>query len=158
MDLKTEALNEVEVTRHFFARTTECLEDADSAFQPAPGMMTVAGQVAHAAHAIDWFREGAFTGNWDMDWEAQAVETAKITSLTTARRWLEDAWGRLREAVTTATPDQLAATLPDNPILPGRPLYHVVESIVDHTGHHRGALAVYARLLGKVPKMPYGED
>ncbi len=24
-----------------------------------------------------------------------------------------------------------------------------------HTAHHRGALAVYARLLGKVPAMPY---
>ncbi|MCF8432232.1 MAG: DinB family protein [Melioribacteraceae bacterium] len=33
----------------------------------------------------------------------------------------------------------------------------VVGAIADHSAHHRGALAVYARLAGKVPKMPYGE-
>jgi hypothetical protein len=27
----------------------------------------------------------------------------------------------------------------------------------DHTAHHRGALTVYSRLLGKVPKMPYAD-
>jgi uncharacterized damage-inducible protein DinB len=27
---------------------------------------------------------------------------------------------------------------------------------VEHTAHHRGALTVYSRLLGKVPPMPYG--
>jgi uncharacterized damage-inducible protein DinB len=28
--------------------------------------------------------------------------------------------------------------------------------MVEHTAHHRGALTVYSRLLGKVPLMPYG--
>jgi hypothetical protein len=31
----------------------------------------------------------------------------------------------------------------------------VVSGIVDHTAHHRGSLAVYARLIGKEPLMPY---
>jgi len=31
----------------------------------------------------------------------------------------------------------------------------VIGAISDHTAHHRGALTVYARLLGKEPKMPY---
>ncbi len=31
----------------------------------------------------------------------------------------------------------------------------IVVPIVDHTAHHRGALTVYVRLLGKVPKMMY---
>jgi len=31
----------------------------------------------------------------------------------------------------------------------------VINAIVDHTAHHRGALSVYARLPGKVPMMPY---
>ena len=29
------------------------------------------------------------------------------------------------------------------------------QGLVDHTAHHRGALAVYARLVGKTPSMPY---
>ncbi len=31
----------------------------------------------------------------------------------------------------------------------------MISAITDHTSHHRGALSVYARLLGKVPAMPY---
>ena len=31
----------------------------------------------------------------------------------------------------------------------------IVVPIVDHTGHHRRALTVYTRLLGRVPKMMY---
>jgi uncharacterized damage-inducible protein DinB len=27
--------------------------------------------------------------------------------------------------------------------------------MVEHTAHHRGALTVYSRLLGKVSQMPY---
>jgi len=38
----------------------------------------------------------------------------------------------------------------------GRPLFEIIGAMVEHTAHHRGALAVYTRLLGKVPPMPYG--
>ena len=38
----------------------------------------------------------------------------------------------------------------------GQPIGDIVWSIVEHTAHHRGALTVYSRLLGKVPIMPYG--
>lgn len=158
MDLKAEALYEIEATAKFFDRSTRCLTEEDSGFRPTPEMMTVAGQVAHAAQTIDWFREGGLSDNWQMDFEAAAGETAKIDSLATARTWMADAWGRLRQAVEASSNEELAAILPDNPILPGRPRYHTIEGIVDHTGHHRGALSVYARLLGKTPDMPYGED
>lgn len=158
MDLKREALSEIDSTRKFFDRTTRCLAEEDSTFRPRPQMMSTAGQMAHAAQVIDWFREGAFDASWNMDFEAAVAETEKVDSLATARKWMADAWQRLRERVEAASQDELAATLPDNPILPGRPRYHVVEAIVDHTGHHRGALAVYARLLGRVPEMPYAED
>ena len=46
----------------------------------------------------------------------------------------------------------------DNPILGARPRYYLVSAITDHTAHHRGVLAVYARLLGRTPDMPYGDD
>ena len=42
-------------------------------------------------------------------------------------------------------------------IMTGAPKMAIVGAIADHTAHHRGSLAVYARLLGKEPKMPYGE-
>lgn len=50
----------------------------------------------------------------------------------------------------------LYAPIPDDRIMPGSPRIAVISGIVDHTAHHRGSLAVYARLLGKEPPMPYG--
>ena len=45
----------------FFTRTTSCFTDADSAFAPEEGMLTVSQQIAHVAHTFDWFIEGAFS-------------------------------------------------------------------------------------------------
>jgi uncharacterized damage-inducible protein DinB len=39
----------------------------------------------------------------------------------------------------------------------GAPKMAVIAAVADHTSHHRGSLAVYARLLSKTPQMPYGE-
>lgn len=158
MNLKTEALNEIQVTRQFFNRSTRCLQEGDSSFRPHTETMTMAAHVAHVAQTLDWFRAGAFDGSWRMDFDVLQAETNVAPSLEKAREDVEAAWGRLREAVEAASEAELAETLPDNPILPGRPRYHVIEAIVDHTAHHRGALAVYARLAGRVPEMPYGED
>jgi uncharacterized damage-inducible protein DinB len=38
----------------------------------------------------------------------------------------------------------------------GQPITDIVWAMVEHTAHHRGALTVYSRELGKVPVMPYG--
>ena len=37
----------------------------------------------------------------------------------------------------------------------GAPRLALVTGLGDHTAHHRGVLAVYARLCGRVPAMPY---
>ena len=49
------------------------------------------------------------------------------------------------------------ALLPAGPIMGGDPRFVIFGALTDHTAHHRGALTVYARLLGKVPPMPYME-
>lgn len=155
--LQQEALAEIAATRKFFDRTTSVFDEADSGFRATPETMTVAAMVAHVAQTLDWFREGGFEDRWRLDWEAMAAETAGVASLAAARRWLDEAWERLRAAVEAMPEAKLAETIAENPILPARPRYHVIEGVVDHTGHHRGALAVFARLRGKVPPMPYGE-
>jgi uncharacterized damage-inducible protein DinB len=158
MDLKTEALADIEATRKFFDRTTRALEEADAGFSPTPETMTVTAQVAHVAQSIDWFRAGGFEDRWRMDWEAMAAELGRIQTLAAARRWLDEAWGRLRAAVEAMPEAKLAEPIAANPILPPRPRAYTVTGIADHTAHHRGSLAVYVRLLGKVPAMPYGDD
>jgi uncharacterized damage-inducible protein DinB len=152
------ALAELAATRKFFDRTTSVLTEADSGFRAAPATMTVASMVAHVAQTLDWFRAGAFDDDWRMEFEAMSAETEAVTSLAAARRWLAEAWQRLEARVAAADDALLAAPMADNPILGARPRGSVVAAITDHTAHHRGSLAVFARLLGRVPPMPYAEE
>jgi len=158
MDLKTEALSTLDATRRFFDRTTRCLDESDSSFRATPATMSVASQVAHVAQVADWFREGAFDDRWRMDFDVLIAETDAATSLAGARAELDAAWKRLRDRVAASSEAELAEPMPDNPILQSVPRVHVVAALVDHVAHHRGALAVYARLIGRVPEMPYADD
>jgi uncharacterized damage-inducible protein DinB len=158
MQLKPEALSTLDATRRFFERTTRCLDEGDSTFRARPETMSVASHVAHVAQVADWFRAGAFDDDWNMDFAGQQEITDRVASLAEARRWFDEAWQRLRSRVEAASEEELAQPMPDNPILQNRPRVHVVAAIVDHVAHHRGALAVYARLVGKFPEMPYAGD
>lgn len=140
----------------FFNTSTSCLTEADSDFAPAEGTWTVAQQVAHAARTIDWFVEGAFRPEgFDMDFDRHVEESSRVRSLQAARAWLEAAFARAREAFGTKSDAELSQPLPAGPVMGGVPRWDVVSAIGDHTAHHRGALTVYSRLLGKVPAMPY---
>jgi hypothetical protein len=92
MSLAEQAVGELAATREFFNRSTGNLTDAHSSFAPAVGMMTAAQQIAHAAHTIDWFIEGAFRPEgFDLNFEAQAAEYNAVTSIADARAWFERA-------------------------------------------------------------------
>jgi uncharacterized damage-inducible protein DinB len=120
-------------------------------------MMTAAHQVAHTAQTIDWFVEGASRPEgFDLDFEKHAKGVAQVASLSVARQLLEKAFANAIEFVRSRSADQLAQPLPPGPVMGGQPISDIVWSMVEHTAHHRGALTVYSRLLGKVPPMPYG--
>lgn len=155
MDLKANALHEIDATLRFFETSTRLLDESDSTFAPTPEMMTVAQQVAHTGMTADWFLAGAFDDHWDMDFEGEGKKVAAFTSLEVARALLRGAFARLRERIAASSQEELAGLLPDNPILGAVPRYDIVEALIDHTAHHRGALTVYTRLRGKVPPMPY---
>jgi uncharacterized damage-inducible protein DinB len=119
-------------------------------------MMTAAQQVAHAAQTIDWFIEGAKRPEgFDLDFAKLAGELAKVTSLAAARQMLETAYANAVRFLRSQTPEQLAQPLPAGPVMGGQPISDIVWGMVEHTAHHRGALTVYSRMLGKVPPMPY---
>jgi uncharacterized damage-inducible protein DinB len=144
-------------SQDFFNRSTRVLEEADSQFCPHEGMMTVAQQVAHAAQTLDWFIQGASRPEgFDLDFAAHAKELASIASLAAARAWLDKAYANAIQFLRSHSPEELAAPLPAGPVLGGQPIAGVVWAMVEHTAHHRGALTVYSRLLGKTPPMPYG--
>lgn len=145
-------------SREFFERSTSVLTDEHEGFRPREEMLTVAQQVAHAASSVDWFTEGAFSSEgFDLDFEAQARWVAEQSSLSGARTHLGEAFDRAIERFGAAAEDALRKALPPGPIMGGKPRWSVVSGVEEHTAHHRGSLAVYARLLGLVPPMPYAE-
>jgi len=118
--------------------------------------MTVAQQVAHAAQTIDWFVEGASQSQgFDLDFAKHAKALESATSLAAARQSLEAAFANAIHFIGARSAEDLAGPLPPGPVMGGQPITDIVWAIVEHTAHHRGALTVYCRLLGKVPPMPY---
>ena len=148
-------VKELESTQKFFKTTLSVFTPDDEGFAPFPELYTVAGQVAHAADSIDWFIEGAFGDGWDLEFDASIAKAKAVTSLDEAKEWLDRAFANAIAVVGAASDETLFESIPDTRIMGGAPRAAVVSGIVDHTAHHRGSLAVYARLVGKEPMMPY---
>jgi uncharacterized damage-inducible protein DinB len=149
--------NQLLASQDFFQRSTRVLEEADSGFRPRADMMTVAQQVAHTAHTIDWFIEGAARPEgFDLDFAKMAAVIDAVTSLEAARKMLATAYANAVQFLRSKSPADLARPLPPGPVMGGQPISDIVWAMVEHTAHHRGALTVYSRELGKVPPMPYG--
>ena len=155
MTLSEGLVKELESTRTYFKRTLSAFDMEDEGFAPSPELYTVAGHVAHAADSVDWFIEGAFGEGWDMDFEGLIAKAKDVTTLQDATEWFDRAFENAITVVGAASDDVLYGRIPDARIMDGAPRLAVISGIVDHTAHHRGSLAVYARLVGKEPPMPY---
>lgn len=154
--MKEVLLAQLDLAQEYFDRSTASLTEEDSAFAPAEGLFTVAQQVAHAAHTIDWFFAGAFDPNgFDMGFEDHDRQIRGMTSLTEARAWLHRALDNGRALVRDKTEAEWSAPIVDGVVMGGMPRTTIFGGITDHTAHHRGALTVYARLLRKTPPNPY---
>jgi uncharacterized damage-inducible protein DinB len=105
---------------------------------------------------VEWFIEGASREEgFDTNWEAHAKLIMQVTSLKAALEWVDRAYAAAVKYVEETDTAWLESPLPPGPIMGGAPRYSSLASVTDHTAHHRGALSVYTRLLGKVPPMPY---
>jgi uncharacterized damage-inducible protein DinB len=147
---------QLKASQDYFNRSTRVLEESDSEYCPSAGMMTAAQQVAHAAQTLDWFVLGASRPEgFDLDFEKHAKEVAAFKSLDAARKWLDESYGKSIAFFDSKQPEELEKPLPEGPVMGGLPISEVAWAMIEHTAHHRGALTVYSRMLGKVPVMPY---
>jgi uncharacterized damage-inducible protein DinB len=154
--IKQGLFGQLAAMKEYFDRSTRVLEEADSTFAPKEGMFTTAQQVAHVAQTIDWFMAGAFAeGGFSMDFETMDKDVRAVTSLTAARAWIERACTAAKAGIEAHSDGDWMAALSPGPIMGGLPRFVIFGAITDHSAHHRGALTVYSRLLGKVPPMPY---
>lgn len=146
----------IKAAHEFFNRSTAIFDDGDSAFAPKPEMLSVAYHIAHVALCVDWFVDGAFSPKgFDMDFEKMHNETLKFTTVTAARAEIERAFKAAIDFVNSKSTAEMMTPMAPNDIMGQVPRVAFLSALTDHTAHHRGSLAVYARLLGKVPPMPY---
>ena len=157
--LKDRLVAELQTTHQFFLTSMSCLTEADSTYSPKKKeMFTVAQQVMHVAQTVNWFIDGAFGPNgFDLNFDRHLTETKECTSLAQAIEAFTQATENAIETIRHMSETELTQPLSEGPIMAGVPKMAVISSISEHTAHHRGALTVYSRLLGKVPPMPYGE-
>lgn len=149
-------VQELNSSKEFFDRGTRALTEEDSDFSPEEGMMTPAQHVAHVAQTIEWFLEGATRPEgFDLDFDAHMKTVKDVTSLAKAREWHLRAHEKAVATIGAMSEETLCGKLPEGLVMGGMPKSAVVGAMVEHTAHHRGALAVYTRLLGKEPPMPY---
>lgn len=149
-------LGEISAMAEYFDRSTRPLTEADSTYAPQAGLFTVSQVVAHVAQTVDWFINGAFAAEgFSMDFEAMDKEVRAITSLDHARVWFARSVAKAKATLEDKPEAEWSMSLPPGPIMGGLPRAAVLGACTDHTAHHRGALTVYTRLLGKVPPMPY---
>jgi len=156
--MKEGLIEQLKSLRQFFLNTISCLTEEDSGYAPQEEMYTVSQMVGHTAHTVEWLMEGAFGSNgFDLNFENYAERMKQHSSLTKSIAYFEKAVEQAIQTIQNVSDEELVALLPQGPVLGGAPKIVVVGAIADHTAHHRGALSVYARLLGKTPQMPYGE-
>jgi uncharacterized damage-inducible protein DinB len=142
----------------FFGRTCSVFGEDDSRYAPTPGQLSVAQHVAHVAQTIDWFIDGAFrpTG-FDLDFAAHHAAVRRVESLAEAFAWLARSVDAATADLEARSEAELTAPIAAGPVMGGEPRAAIIGAIAEHMAHHRGALSVYARLLGYAPPIPYGD-
>ena len=154
--MKQGIIEQLKTQEKFFLNTISYLTEKDSSFSPNEEMYTVAQHIGHAAETIDWFLEGAFDEKgFDMNFENYAERMKKYSSFDESVKYFKEATANGIKRLQALSDAELMEPITAE-IMTGAPKMAVVGGIVDHTAHHRGALSVYARLLGKKPQMPYG--
>ncbi len=142
----------------FLSKTLSVFSEDDSGYAPVAGQLTVAQQVAHVAQTIDWFMVGGFSDQgFDLDFAAHHAVVRNETSLKNALVWLARSVDEAAAILSEVTPEEMMEPIANGPIMAGEPRAVVIAAIAEHTAHHRGSLAVYARIRGYEPPMPYAD-
>lgn len=155
--MKAVLVEELKSLQKFFLNTVSCFAEEDSSYRPNEDVFTVAQLVGHVAETLPWFIEGAFgEKGFDMDSDGFKERIKKYVSFDACINDFKKNVSDAIEKINSLSEEELMAPITGE-IMKGAPKMTIISGISDHTAHHRGALAVYARLMGKTPKMPYAD-
>ncbi len=152
-----QAAEMIKAERKFLWNIIKDFKPEHGDYRPVEGMMTVNQLIRHVAQTLYWFREGAFGTGFRMDFEKMTEEYMQTTTLDDARAELERAYDEAIQFYCGLSEADLTAPLTPNSIFGESAKLVVLNANTGHTAHHRGALAVYLRLLGITPTMVYAE-
>lgn len=125
----------------------EALDEAELGWRPTPEAMTCAQQLLHIVQNEDFHERGLFGGEWDR-------ELLRFPSPMPSKEALGDYFAevrrRMRARLAALTPADLDAPIEHPNAPPGLNLRWWLTFLLEHEVHHKGQLAVYFRLMGKV--------
>lgn len=160
--------------RIFLHRTMQCFKEEHALFTPSKDSFSVVGQIVHISGAIEYFIAGLFgpfegmtpmssmtRGFTSLEWTPVAdldpVEHMDVESIDEALSMFDFTIRIAKNHFSDIDRKHLRAPIGENGS--SYPSWFTLRDyfciMIDHTAHHRGALAQYARLLGYEPKIPY---
>lgn len=126
----------------------DSVRDEDLNFRPTPEQYSLGQQLLHIAQAEDLYAHGLFHSEWDYErvrFPGSLPPTAEI------RDFFVDVRAHTRKHIARLDPRRLDEIVK----IPGSPLEHTLRSwlwfLVEHEMHHKAQVAVYLRLLDRVP-------
>ena len=140
--------------------------DADLAWRPSPESFSVGQQLLHVAQTEDYYMRGLMERDWDprrlrLDESSEAA--AHAGSRAALREYFDAVRASTNRLLRDLTEAELGEVRTDVPgaIVPC-PLRWWLWFVLEHELHHKGQLAVYLRLMGRMAPyyampLPIGE-
>lgn len=136
-------------------RIFEGLNDEDSLYAPAVGMMSLAGHLHHLAFVERHFLRtivGALKINLEIpDIERRNTVSAEIDIL-------KETWELTDKLLDRLDDNDLDHSIPIDEPEAEMDARYLLHALAEHNVHHRGEMVVYFRIMGRRPPRRYRDD
>lgn len=125
----------------------DALTEEELGWRPTPESMSCDQQLLHAAQAEDFHERGLFGGEWNRDRLRLPVPMPSKAEL---RARFSEVRARMGARLATLAPADLDAPCAHPNATNSFNLRWWLTFLLEHEVHHKGQLAVYFRLMGKL--------
>lgn len=122
----------------------DMVEESDLPWRPLPAMMTLGQQFLHIAQGEDFMIHGLFHGEWDQD---RARLPKQVLDIDELRARFDGIRTSTQVALNGLDVDELSGPVGQPPATRSSRLW----ALLEHEVHHKAQIAIYFRMMGKVP-------